>query len=969
MNISRKQIKVTEWDKNSLKGTDSDGTTFHVSLPDIACYGELTDLLHQGCTLNILSYTNEDNTLHPKDIIYEPDYLIDISSLTRCVQQYGSPAIGYILNLFENSEESAARLLGEAANMFLDDCVNESEENPAEYDSSIEKFFREYPLQLSVCNGIDNEFFSQTRNQFRNIQQQIRNSFGNEQRNNMQLEPSFFCEALGLQGRIDLLQSDCRLLVELKSGKADDFRSTAKEEHRLQMSLYKEMLCYNLNIPRNCIQPHLFYSRYPRFYNEESTREAISKVLMLRNKIVALLQKMYIDGLQKELEQLTPEKMNENGIASRLWSNYQAPRIEKILAPIQNADEITKEYFFGNVAFVSREMMLAKAEPKGNDSGRCFADVWRNTLDEKLENGNILIDLQIEKFNDDEGITDISFKIPENSENFFPNFRTGDTVFIYHRNNEHDSAVNKQITRGNITEIGPDRVIFHLRHKQRNHSIFPIGSYYAMEHDHMDSTFRTTIRDLYSLLVAPKERLDLLLARRMPKFDKTRQLHGNYGNNYINDIVLKAKQADDLFMLIGPPGTGKTSQALSSMVREFYNEGECNLLLASYTNRAVDEICQTIERLPEKPAYIRIGSEQSSAPEHRNHLLKNVIAHCSNRHQIRNVINGTRIIIGTIAALGARKELFRLKKFNVAIIDEATQILESQLSGLMAAKSPDKECAIEKFILIGDPKQLPAVVVQTPEMSQVKSEKLKDIGITDYGTSLFERFHKRNREQAIEGLTATLYRQGRMHPSTCNFANSHFYGGILDSIPLPHQCEELQYATFDSTDVYQKILATRRTAFISTEKPVDNRKAKINICEARAIAQFVKAYHILRAANGYECDPGREIGIIVPFRNQIAMIANEIALMNIPSSSEIVIDTVERFQGSQREIILFGTTISRQSQLEIISSPTVDAEGMLIDRKLNVALTRARRQMFVFGNPEILAPSPLYRTLMQELNY
>ena len=89
--------------------------------------------------------------------------------------------------------------------------------------------------------------------------------------------------------------------------------------------------------------------------------------------------------------------------------------------------------------------------------------------------------------------------------------------------------------------------------------------------------------------------------------------------------------------------------------------------------------------------------------------------------------------------------------------------------------------------------------------------------------------------------------------------------------------------------------------------------------------------------------------------------------MGIPQSKDIVIDTVERFQGSQREVILFGTTINKPSQIDILSAPVPDADGTPIDRKLNVAITRARRQMFIFGNRDVLSLSPIYKQLIEEI--
>lgn len=969
--FQREQIVFTNITGAYLHGVDEKGATKKVVLPDTYCYRELPSLLYEGCRLNLLSgHIDEEGILYPKDIIFEPDYLIDISSLARCVQPYGAPAIGYILNMFENSEESATRLLGEAANMFLDDCANENSEEPATLQRSTAKFFREYPLQLSVCKDIDRKFFEQLAVQFANIQTKIGNvgieAEGGYKRDNTQLEPSFFCEAMGLQGRIDLLQCDFGHLIELKSGKANEFCGGPKEEHRLQMSLYKEMLCYNLSIPRNKIQAHLFYSRYPRFYNDESDSAAISNALMLRNKIVALLYTMTLDGLRTTIESISPEDLNENGDTSRLWRDFLRPRFERILSPIRKASPLMRDYFFGNIAFVAREMRYAKTGEIKRDSGRCFADVWRSSVEEKQSNGNILTGLKILRFKEDEGICDIILSIPEYSEDFYPNFRAGDTIFMYRRDNDNDTAINRQVTRGTLTEITPTQLTLHLRHKQRNKIIFPVESRYAIEHDHMDSTFRATFRDLYSLLTVPRERASLLLSQRPPTFDYERTLRGNYGNEYINDIILKAKQAKELFMLVGPPGTGKTSQALRGMVCEFHNDGE-EILLASYTNRAVDEICQTLESLPDKPAYIRIGSEQSCSTQYRHRLLKNVIADCKRREEIHDVLKNCHIIVGTLASLTSRKELFVLKRFTTAIIDEASQILESQIAGLFAATTPEGDCAIERFILIGDPKQLPAVVTQPTKMSEVKSDILREAGINNYATSLFERLYTWYHQHPVKGIIATLNRQGRMHPQIGDFANRYFYNNILRPIPLSHQVEDLHTWDYDNDDIFQKTLATRRTAFIGIEKNEDKEHKKINRHEAKAIARFVEAYYKLHMQNDTPCDLSKEIGIIVPFRNQMAMVTREIANLGVPNSNGIVIDTVERFQGSQRELILFGTTISHPQETDMLSSITTDADGTLIDRKLNVAITRARKQMFVFGNVDALSRSSLYKRLIDEI--
>ncbi len=967
-----KRVHLKRWDDDGfLYVTDCEQRELIVSCPTLQCYDNIQKILKIGANLNLLDWDmDEREVIHPRDIIFDPDFLIEITSLCNCVQEHGASPLNYILNLFRESKATRHTLLGEAANMFLDDCVNERSDKIVSYNDSIKKFFREYPLQLTAAEGIDAKFFDEAKRQFTNIRQtvgRLLSPINNDAPDNIYIEPSFFCSALGLQGRIDLLEGGTNNIIELKSGKADEYKKGAKKEHLLQMSLYKEMLKYNLDLPDDKVHAHLFYSRYPSIIHRECSKEEISRTLMLRNEIVATMHSMAEGTLRHTIESLTPDDLNTRQTRSQLWSLYKRPELERLLYPIQQASPIEKDYFFCNISFIAREMRIGKTGGGADATKGGFAETWKLSHKEKQVNGNILSGLMIKEMIEEDGVSAITFTRPECAEDFFPNFRAGDTIFIYTCNNDDECAINRHVTRGTLTSINAKEISFKLRHRQRNPYIFPLDSCYAAEHDHLDSTSRTSFREINAMLLAPKSRKELVLAERQPTFDATLTLSGNYNNKHINNIVLKAKQAKELFLLVGPPGTGKTSKALSSMVQEFYTDDNSNILLASFTNRAVDEICEALEKLPQKPEYIRIGNEHACAPQYTRRLLKNVIINCQRREEISRKLLSTRIIVGTISSLSGRQELFELKKFDVAIVDEASQILESQIAGLLAATTPHGEPAIKKFILIGDPKQLPAVVAQSPHEAEITSPLLRERGFTSHAISFFERIYNYYSKNPLPQLMASLYSQGRMHPEVGDFANKYFYEGTLQPIPLPHQTEQLPYVVYDKNNETEKILATRRTKFITTAAAPNDENPKINSSEAQAIATFVATYCKLCKDNNIACNPNKDIGIIVPFRNQIAMVTNEISRLKIPNSENIIIDTVERFQGSQRDIILYGTTISTPSMMDILSVTTTDAKGALIDRKLNVAITRARRQMFIFGVPEALQASPLYSALMREM--
>ncbi len=993
----RMRITVHRWDDRFVYGHENDhpaGRLLKIRYNGTAdlVFARLAEQLYEGAQLNLTDISRETGStekgcpvLRPEMIVLDPDFLIDITAVCACMQPCGWSAYAHLLAKFRPAAQTAAIMLGNAANQFLDDCVNERTagaelENEDElYLHSIQESFRRHPLAYSTLPDIDRHFFDQCRKQFSHIRQTIEGGFttaGIDIRNTeVQLEPSFLCEALGLQGRMDLLTLDAGKLVELKSGKADEYPArTPKEEHMLQMALYKEVLYHNMNLPREQVQSYLFYSRYPQLYAADVPREKIRRAIALRNEIVHIERRLAEGESEAVLRELTEERINTAGRNDRFYLQYLRPGILETLAPLKRMDGPEKTYFHRFLTFMEKEQFLAKVGNGRPDSTGGFAAAWCHDTQTKQQDGNILTGLHLTPQKSADGaVTHVLLDFPDYGDDFLPNFRQGDMVMLYEKNSEQDSVTGRQFFRCTVEEIHPDRILLKLSFRQRNAGVFPAGSSYAVEPGYTDTPFRQAYAGLFLFLTAPPERKALLLGTRAPGTDSSRTLNRHYLNAEIDDIVLKAKQAEDYFLLEGPPGTGKTSVALRSMVEEFLSEpSEKHLLLMAYTNRAVDEICAMLGTLSPIPDYIRIGQEPGCAPAFRPRLLKNVIGRARTRRQIYETLMPVRLFVGTVNSLCAQTELLKMKVFDVAIIDEASQVLEPQLLPLLCHSREHRrndiatqECTIRKFILIGDHKQLPAVVMQRPQQSCVTEKTLNAIGLTDCRNSLFERLHVLNATCGKKNITAMLHKQGRMHPDIARFASLNFYGGKLDAVPLPHQLEEHPFAQTPDGGAWTQAVARTRMGLLHVAGNRTGGNPKSNPQEAETVARLVNTLHTLFRLNHSEGCIAAHVGIIVPFRAQIAMVRRKLEELapHLPEAAGITIDTVERYQGSQRDVIIFSTTVSRDWQLDTLSEPVMTG-SRAVDRKLNVALTRARKQFFLVGDATLLQRCEAYRELM-----
>ncbi len=496
-----------------------------------------------------------------------------------------------------------------------------------------------------------------------------------------------------------------------------------------------------------------------------------------------------------------------------------------------------------------------------------------------------------------------------------------------------------------------------------------------------------------------------LLGLEKPTWREKLQDDIEWANNDLNnsqkEAVKSALLANDFYLIQGPPGTGKTMTAIEIINQAVKKNKE--ILATADSNVAVDNL---VERLVNKGTdVLRLGHPIRVTPLLRKHTLdykilehpkyeeaeklrekanklldkqndyqhpgdslrrgmsdEQIIEKAKNNNGARGVkpsiikemaewiklqkeidqlfdkinkleetavnelLNKADVVCATNSTAGS--ELLSNYKFDLIVIDEATQSTEpASLIPFVKGK---------KAVLIGDHKQLPPTIL---------NKKAAQKGLNK---SMFERLY----DIYGKNISSMLEIQYRMHNDIMNFSNKEFYNNKLKSSPevAEHTLDDLGYKMKGKKCFTDKSLNPKQPiVFIDTKMMTANERSLKGSNSYDNPVEMEILLDIVDEALKSKLKP-KNLAVITPYKDQVDLFKNHNGIENLE------INTVDGFQGREKEVVL----------ISLVRSKSHDNIGCLRDlRRLNVAITRAKRKLIIIGDSSTIDKNETYKNLIE----
>ncbi|KAJ2768651.1 hypothetical protein IWQ56_002859 [Coemansia nantahalensis] len=463
--------------------------------------------------------------------------------------------------------------------------------------------------------------------------------------------------------------------------------------------------------------------------------------------------------------------------------------------------------------------------------------------------------------------------------------------------------------------------------------------------------------------------------------------------------VRLAVAARDVALIHGPPGTGKT-HTLVEVIRQLLAQGR-RLLVCGASNMAVDNIAERLARISgiklvrtghsakiTKPVLeLTVGAQVARADEgtplggkraelavltRRAKRARNPEAREAIRAQMRvlrreinahtakagkQVLGGARVVLSTLCGAGSR-DLDR-HAFDVVIIDEATQALEAEC-WIAAIKAP-------KLILAGDHHQLPPTLISQANQQNRRRAQETATGAAaapaSQGDLMYTTMFERVRTMFGERVCLMLTTQYRMHVDIAKVSSERLYDGRLVAhasvashvladlahvVRTEHTATPLVFVDTSDAGCHEAMEKTKWMSLSRLGRPVRVSKSMVNAREAQLVVAHVERL----VAAGL---PPRDIAVISPYAGQVRLLR-----LLCRGIKDLEIGSVDGFQGGEREAVV----------LSLVRSNPKREIGFLSDyRRMNVAVTRARRHLCVIGDGDtVCAKSEFLHALVTHMD-